>query len=192
MDTSFVQSFRLWLRSGNWKKMVLAVALPAWFALGAGQALAQPAVGGQDTNVNIGIPAGGCTTLNAQFLPAINLTRYCVATGSADVFHPAGNVGTYFFNLTLDNAACAPFDGGKERTVQFLDVPVAGQLVPDVRIKEVTSTGFFTLAANVAHMIRWTGRAPGAPGTIVADRSLSVVCSPLRLPPTPIPPVPGL
>lgn len=191
MNTSFVQSFRLWLRNGNWKKMVLAAALPAWFALGAGHALAQ-SVGGQDTNVNIGIPAGGCTTLNAQILPAINQVRYCVATGSADVFHPAGNVGTYFFNLTLDNAACAPFDGGKERTVQFLDVPVAGQLVPDVRIKEVTSTGFFTLAANVAHMIRWTGRASGAPGTIVADRSLSVVCSPLRLPPTPIPPVPGL
>ena len=192
MNTSFVQSFRLRLRHGNWKKMVLTAALPAWLALGAGQALAQFAVGGQDTNVNIGIPAGGCTTLNAQILPATNIPRYCVATGSADVFHPAGNGGTYVFNLTLDNAACVPFDGGKERTVQFLDAAAGGQIIPDNRIKEVTSTGFFTLAANAVHVIRWTGRAPGAPGTVVADRSLSVVCSPLQLPPTPIPPVPGL
>lgn len=187
MDTSFVQSFRLWLRSGNWKKMVLAAALPAWLALGAGQALAQPAVGGQDTNINIGIPANGCTTLNQQIFPAVNLVRHCVATGSADVFNPPGLLATYFFNLTLDNAACAPFDGGKERTVQFLDVVVGGQLVSDNRIKEVTTTGFFTLAANAAHIIRWTGRATGAPATTVADRSLSVVCSPLRLPASPIP-----
>ena len=186
MNTSFVQSFRLWLRSGNWRKMVLAAALPAWLALGAGQALAQ-STGGQDTNVNIVIPAGGCTTLNAQNLPAINQVRYCVATGSADVFNPPGLLATYFFNLTLDNAACVPFNGGKERTVQFLDVVVGGQLVSDNRIKEVTTTGFFTLAANVAHIIRWTGRATGAPATTVDDRSLSVVCTPLRLPATPIP-----
>jgi hypothetical protein len=64
---------------------------------------------------------------------------------------------------------------------------VAGQLVPDVRIKEVTSTGFFILPGGVPHIIRWTGRAPGAPGTVVADRSLSVVCTDYRLSPTPIP-----
>lgn len=33
MDTSFVQSFRLWLRNGNWKKMVLTAALPAWLGI---------------------------------------------------------------------------------------------------------------------------------------------------------------
>ena len=170
-----------------WKKLVLAAALPAWLTLGAGQALAQVAVGGQDTNVNILIPAGGCTTLNAQIIPAANFVRYCVATGSADVFNPPGNVANYLFNLTLDNVACAPVNGGKERTVQFLDVAVGGQIVPDNRIKEVTSTGFFALAANVGHMIRWTGAAPGSPATTVDDRSLSVVCSPLRLPATPIP-----
>lgn len=187
MDTSFTQSFRSWLSGKSWKKMMMLAVLPTWLALGAGHALAQPAVGGQDSNANIGIPAGGCTTLNQQIFAASNLVRYCVATGSADVLHPAGNAGSYLFNLTLDNAACVPFNGGKERTVQFLDVAIGGQVVPDNRIKEVTSTGFFTLAPNVAHIIRWTGRSPGAPGTVVDDRSLSVVCLNQRLLASPIP-----
>jgi hypothetical protein len=187
MNTSFAQSFRLWISGRSWRKMVLAAALPAWLALGAGHALAQPAVGGQDTFVNIGIPANGCTTLNQQIFAASNLVRYCVATGSADVLHPAGNGGTYVFNLTLDNAACAPLNGGMERTVQFADVAVGAQVIRDNRIKEVTSTGFFTLTPNVAHILRWTGRAPGAPATIVDDRSLSVVCLNQRLLASPIP-----
>jgi hypothetical protein len=163
----------------------LAAAVPAWLALGAGHALAQ--VGGQDTNVNIAIPAGGCTTLNQQIFPAATFLRYCAVTGSADVFHPAAANGFYTFNLTLDNVACAPLDGGKERTVQFSDVAAGGTVVPDSRIKEVTSTGFFTLAPLVPHTIRWTGRATGAPATTVADRSLSLTCSNARLPVSPIP-----
>lgn len=188
MNTSFARSFRSWLSGKNWKKMMMLAALPTWLALGAGHALAQPAVGGQDSNVNIGIPAAGCTTLNQQIFAASNLVRYCVATGSADVLHPAGNGGTYVFNLTLNNAACAPLNGGMERTVQFQDVAVGAQVIRDNRIKEVTSTGFFTLAANVGHILRWTGRAlAGVPATIVDDRSLSVVCLNQRLVASPIP-----
>ena len=188
MNTSVTRNFRQWVRNGNWKKMLVTTALPAMLlTLGAGHALAQ--VGGQDTNGNVGIPAGGCITLNQQILPAATFLRYCAVTGSADVFHPVGN-GLYTFNLTLDQpvaTACNPLDGGKERTVQFFDTPVGGVIVRDSRIKEVTSTGFFRLAAGVAHILRWTGRATGSPATLVADRSLSVVCSNLSLPPSPIP-----
>lgn len=188
MATSFTQNFRPWIGNQSWRKLVLAAALPTWLALGAGHALAQ--TGGQDTNVNIGIPAGGCITLNQQILPAAAFTRYCTVTGSADVFHPVGN-GLYTFNLTLDQpvaTACNPLDGGKERTVQFSDVAFGGVLIPDNRIKEVTSTGFFKIApGNLPHILRWTGRATGSPATIVADRSLSVVCSTTALPASPIP-----
>jgi len=183
MHMSFLQRVRFWVNNGQWRKLVLAAALPTWFALSATQALAA-SVGGQDTNVNIGL--GACTTLNQQIIPASPQVRYCAATGSADVSNP-GNVGlsSYAFNLTLDNAACAPLDGGAERTVQF------GNLanVPDVRIKEVSSTRFFVIpAGNFVHVIRWTGRiVPGSPATVVLDRSMTVVCDFLPLPVTPIP-----
>ncbi len=182
MNTSFVQSVRLWMNGKNWRKMVVAAALPASLALGASSALAQ--VGGNDTNVNLVIPAGGCITLNQKIVPLATFPRYCAVTGSADVAHPNGN-GFYTFNLTLDQpvaTACNPIDGGKERTVLFQDVAVGGAIVPDNRIKEVTSTGFFTLPAGAAHIIRWTGRATGAPATTVLDRSLSVVCSSALIP----------
>jgi hypothetical protein len=179
---SFVQSVRLWARGSKWKKMVLAAALPAWLALGATQALAVPAAGGNDTNANIGV--GACTTLNFQPITVVgNQVRYCAATGSADVLNPGQNGGLYAFNLTLDNVVCAPLDGGKERTVQFSNLVVAGTPVPDNRIKEVTSTGFFKVSGAGVHMIRWTARPiPGSPATIVLDRSLSVVCTDVPLP----------
>ena len=165
------------------KKIILAAALPACLAFGASQALAVPAASGNDTNANIGI--GACTTLNAQPITVVgNQIRYCTATGSADVRNP-GPVGVhnYAFNLTLDNVVCAPLDGGKERTVEFANLPIAGQFVLDNRIKEVSSTGFFRVAGAGVHMIRWTGRAiPGAPATLVLDRSLSVVCTDVPLP----------
>jgi hypothetical protein len=84
MNTAFVQRFRLQPGSarGKVKQTTLAAALSAWFALGASQALAVPAAGGNATNVNIGVAA--CTTLNTQLIPVpVGTTRYCVATGSA-------------------------------------------------------------------------------------------------------------
>ena len=182
MNMTFTQSIRLWARSNKWRKMLLAAALPTLFALSATQALAIPAAGGNDTNANIGV--GACTTLNAQPITIIgNQVRYCTATGSADVLNPGQAGGMYAFNLTLDNVVCAPLNGGKERTVQFSNLVVAGVPVPDNRIKEVSSTGFFKIAGAGVHMIRWTARPlPGSPATLVDDRSLSVVCTDVPLP----------
>lgn len=94
-----------------------------------------------------------------------------MAVGSADVSHPNANVATtYLFTLWVDDPQ-PPMNGGQERTVQFLPLP------DDVRIKEVTTTYAFTLAANVAHTIFWLGRpAPMNPPTLVLDRSMSLVC----------------
>ncbi len=184
MNTLFGQGFRFWTNNtlSMMKKAVLSSALCLGIAaLGAGSAFAQPATGGNDTNINIAVPA--CTTLNAQVVPVpAGAVRYCTATGSADTVNP-GNVGlsTYVFNLTLDNVACAPLDGGKERTLQFSNL-VASTSLPDVRIKEVSSTGFFVIPAGV-HVLRWTARPVGSPATTVIDRSLSVVCTDYRLPP---------
>jgi hypothetical protein len=189
MKTTFAGNLRSWtnnIRNGKAGKMILAGAFSLWSALGATQAFALPAAGGNDTNVNIVVPA--CTTLNTQFvLVAGNAVRYCVATGSADIGNPgAVGVNTYAFNLTLDQPAatiCNPLDGGKERTVQFSNVPVAGQLLSDNRIKEITSTGFFRIAGPGVHIIRWTARPiPGSPASTVLDRSLSVVCTDVPLP----------
>jgi hypothetical protein len=181
MNTSYVQN-------GKWRRMILTAALLAWLAPGATQALAA-AVGGNDTNINM--PVAACTTLNAQnvIVPA-GTVQYCAVTGSADVQN-SGSTGlsTYLFNLTLDNVACLPLDGGKERTVQFRNLAFANPplSVPDVRIKEVSSTGFFRLGPG-AHTLRWTARPlPGSPATAVLDRSMSVVCDNIPLPPTPIP-----
>jgi hypothetical protein len=157
------------------KALFLVLGLP----LVASPALALDAAGGNDTNVNINVAA--CTTLNAQTVNVVgNAVRYCVATGSADASNPVGaGPHDYAFNLTLDNAACLPFDGGKERTLEFWD---AGG-VSDNRIKEITSTGFFRIAGQGVHTIRWTARPlPGAPALTVLDRSLSVVCTDWQLP----------
>ncbi len=171
MYTTLTPHVRLQAGRSCSKVKSLTAVLSAWFALGASQALAVPAAGGNNTNVNIGVAA--CTTLNTQFIPVpAGTTRYCVATGSADVQSPGSVGGTYLFNLTLNNAACAPPDGGMERTVQFSNA------FPDNRIKEVTSTGFFVVPAG-NNFIRWTARpdpAVAAPATIVIDRSLSVIC----------------
>jgi hypothetical protein len=183
MHTSFGRSLRLRASTthGRVRRAVVAASLPTWLALGAGHALAVPVAGGNDTNVDIGVAA--CTTLNTQLIPVpFGTVRYCSATGSADVRNPGGLGSTYAFNLTLDNVVCGPLDGGKERTVQFANTPVAGQLVPDTRIKEITSTGFFVVPAG-NHYLRWTARPlPGSPATTVLDRSLSVVCTDSRLP----------
>lgn len=163
---------------------LLAAALPVWLALVPVSAMALDATGGNETGVNQLVNTEGpaaWVTLRSQQINVTNGPRYCIATGSSDAFNP-GTAGLHLYRFTLSlAAAAAPIDSGQERTLEFSNI--AG--VPDSRIKEITSTWFFVLPPQPGvYFIRWraTKVAAAMPNLTVADSSLSVACTDVRLP----------
>jgi hypothetical protein len=172
------------------------MALPVWLALVPTHALAVDATGGNDTNVNqlvntVG-PAAWVTLRAQQIAVPANTRRHCVATGSSDALNPGG-VANNFYRFTLSlNAGFDPIDTGRERTLQFFNQPIGGLVVTDSRIKEITSTWFFSLPPSpqsVVYFIRWraTKFAAATANMTVDDSSLSVVCTDATLSPILVP-----
>jgi hypothetical protein len=123
-------------------------------------------------------------TLQSQQINVVNMPRYCVATGSSDAVNPGGvQPNFYLFTLSL-SAGFDPLDSGQERTLEFFNQPIAGGVVTDRRIKEITSTWAFRLVQPGAYFIRWraTKVAAATANLTVADSSLSVVCTDIPLP----------
>lgn len=168
-------------------RMLLAATLPACLALVPGHALAVPASGGNETNVNQVVATVGpatWTTLRAVPIMVVNTPRFCAVTGSSDALNPGGVSNFYRFNLTLA-AGADPIDSGRERTLHFFNQPIAGgQVVFDNRIKEITSTWWFQITTPGVNFVRWraTKFAAATANLTVDDSSISVVCTDVALP----------
>ncbi len=172
-------------RRSRVSKTLLAAALPVWLALVPVSAMAVNAAGGSDTTVDQVVNTvgpGAWVTLRSQQINATSGPRYCIATGSSDAVNP-GTLLAEQYRFTLSLAAGAdPINSGRERTLEFLNTATTA----DNRMKEITSTWFFTLPpqTTAAYFLRWraTKLAAATANLTVADSSLSVVCTDNALP----------
>lgn len=191
------------------KSVVLGMALTAGAALLSESAWAVDAVGGSATNTDVIVNSSAAWTVLGKVSFQNPTQRYCIATGSADGLNPAfvPSAAPWQYRFTVSNSANPPINQGQERTLEFWNQLVAGQLVRDNQIKEVTTTGgwmanvlanpgYFTFPAVIApfggQTVYLLARKIGnAPNLRVLDNSLTVTCTDNRLVPplTLIPPV---
>lgn len=173
--------------SSRWiRKALGGLALPLSLSLVSPNLLAADAAGGSATVLNAVVGAAWTTLRSVQvnnFVPGS--TRHCTAVGSSDALNPGGVAGPLDYRFTLSTVP-SPLDNGPcERTLEFYNVPLPPlnrYLLPDNRIKEVTSTCFIRLPYG-QHQIYWLAKKiGGAPNLTVDDSSMTVNCLDVPLP----------
>lgn len=193
----------------NKTSIVLGLALTAGTALMSSTALAVDAVGGSATNTDVIVTSPVAWTVLGKVSLQNPTQRYCIATGSADAQNPVftPSAAPWQYRFTVSNDPNPPINQGQERTLEFWNQLIAGQLVRDNQIKEITTTGgwmanvmanpgYFTFPAVLSpfagHTVYLLARKIGnVPNLRVLDSSLTVTCTDNRLvaPITLLPPV---
>ncbi len=185
----------------NKKSIVLGLALTASTALMSGTALAVDAVGGSATNTDVIVNSPVNWTVLGQVRLQNPTQRYCIATGSADAQNPlfAPSAAPWQYRFTVSDNPNPPINQGQERTLEFWNQAIAGQLVKDNLVKEITTTGgwmanvmanpgYFTFPAVLSpfsgHTVYLLARKIGnVPNLRVLDNSLTVTCTDNKLVP---------